>query len=87
MGRIAASLRFDRIARGEVPKTGNRIVFPVEIVLRRSCGCKHRGSVVIHQRAPLVLAGVVLTMLGLLAAWIPAQRALEADALTLPREE
>jgi LacI family transcriptional regulator len=48
MGRVAASLLFDRIARGEVPKTGNRIVLPVEIVLRRSCGCKHRGSVVIH---------------------------------------
>jgi len=48
MGRVAASLLFDRIARGEVPKTGNRIVLPVEIVLRRSCGCKHRGPVVIH---------------------------------------
>jgi LacI family transcriptional regulator len=48
MGRVAASLLFDRIARGEVPKTGNRIVLPVEIVLRRSCGCKHRGSIVIH---------------------------------------
>ena len=48
MGRVAASLLFDRIARGEVPKTGNRIVLPVEIVLRRSCDCKHRGPVVIH---------------------------------------
>jgi LacI family transcriptional regulator len=48
MGRVAASLLFDRIARGEVPKTGNRIVLPVEIVLRRSCGCHHRGPVVIH---------------------------------------
>lgn len=48
MGRVAASLLFDRMARGEIPKTGNRIVLPVEIVLRRSCGCKHRGSVVIH---------------------------------------
>ena len=28
--------------------TGNRIVLPVEIVLRRSCGCKHRTPVVIH---------------------------------------
>lgn len=48
MGRVATSLLFDRIARGEVPQTGNRIVLPVEIVLRRSCGCKHRTPVVIH---------------------------------------
>jgi LacI family transcriptional regulator len=48
MGRVATSLLFDRIARGEIPHTGNRIVLPVEIVLRRSCGCKHRTPVVIH---------------------------------------
>jgi len=48
MGRVATSLLFDRIARGEMPKTGNKIVLPVEIVLRRSCGCKHRAPVVIH---------------------------------------
>jgi LacI family transcriptional regulator len=48
MGRVAANLLFDRIARGETPHTGNRIVLPVEIVLRRSCGCKHRTAVVIH---------------------------------------
>jgi LacI family transcriptional regulator len=48
MGRVATSLLFDRIARGEMPQTGNRIVLPVEIVLRRSCGCKHRNPVVIH---------------------------------------
>jgi LacI family transcriptional regulator len=48
MGSVAASLLFDRIARGETPHTGNRIVLPVEIVLRRSCGCKHRSSVVVH---------------------------------------
>ncbi len=47
MGRVAARLLFDRIARGETPRTGNRIVLPVEIVLRRSCGCKHRNPVVI----------------------------------------
>jgi LacI family transcriptional regulator len=48
MGRVAANLLFDRIARGETPHTGNRIVLPVEIVLRRSCGCKHRAAFVIH---------------------------------------
>jgi len=48
MGRVATNLLLDRIVRGEIPKTGNRIVLPVEIVLRRSCGCKHRTPVVIH---------------------------------------
>jgi predicted permease len=40
-------------------------------------------------RDPLVLAGVVLVMslLGLLATWIPAQRALRVDPLRLLREE
>ncbi len=48
MGRVAANLLLDRISRGELPQTGNKIVLPVEIVLRRSCGCKHRTSVVIN---------------------------------------
>jgi ABC-type antimicrobial peptide transport system permease subunit len=40
-------------------------------------------------RDPLILAGVVLIMLllGLLATWIPARRALSVDPLTLLREE
>jgi ABC-type antimicrobial peptide transport system permease subunit len=40
-------------------------------------------------RDPLVLTGVVLAMLflGLLATWIPAQRALSVDPMKLLREE
>jgi ABC-type antimicrobial peptide transport system permease subunit len=40
-------------------------------------------------RDPLVLAAVVVAMslLGLLATWIPAQRVLSVDPLTLLREE
>ncbi|HMD98296.1 MAG TPA: FtsX-like permease family protein, partial [Terriglobia bacterium] len=40
-------------------------------------------------RDPLVLAGAVLAMLllGLLSTWIPAQRALSIDPVTLLREE
>lgn len=49
-------------------------------------------SVIVYQatpRDPLVLAGVVLAMsfLGLVATWIPAQRALSVDPMMLLREE
>jgi LacI family transcriptional regulator len=46
MGRVAASLLFERIERAELPLTGTRIALPVEIVLRRSCGCRHRTAVI-----------------------------------------
>jgi ABC-type antimicrobial peptide transport system permease subunit len=49
-------------------------------------------SFIVYQatpRDPVVLFGVVVTMLllGMLAAWIPARRALAADPLVLLREE
>jgi len=49
-------------------------------------------SVIVYQatpRDPLVLAGVVLAMLlvGLIATWIPAQRALSVDPVMLMRDE
>jgi predicted permease len=49
-------------------------------------------SFIVYQAAPndpLVLSGVVLTMLvlGLAAAWIPAQKALRVDPMILLREE
>jgi ABC-type lipoprotein release transport system permease subunit len=49
-------------------------------------------SVIVYQatpRDPLVLGGVVVAMavLGLLATWVPAQRALSIDPLALLREE
>ena len=49
-------------------------------------------SYIVYQAAPkdpIVLAGVVLTMLvlGLVAAWIPAQKALAVNPITLMREE
>ncbi|MFP5206617.1 MAG: LacI family DNA-binding transcriptional regulator, partial [Acidobacteriota bacterium] len=46
MGRAATNLLLDRIAQGRTPEAGARLVLPVEIVLRRSCGCKHRTPVV-----------------------------------------
>jgi ABC-type antimicrobial peptide transport system permease subunit len=49
-------------------------------------------SFIVYQAAPndpVVLGGVVLTMLGLglAAAWIPAQRALAVNPMILMREE
>jgi ABC-type antimicrobial peptide transport system permease subunit len=49
-------------------------------------------SYIVYQagpKDPLVLAGVVFTMLalGLVAAWIPAQRALAVDPIVLLREQ
>ena len=49
-------------------------------------------SYIVYQatpKDPLVLGGVVLTMLllGLVAAWIPAQRALAVDPMILLRDE
>ncbi len=39
MGRAATNLLLERIEQGELPETGNRIVMPVEMVVRQSCGC------------------------------------------------
>jgi ABC-type antimicrobial peptide transport system permease subunit len=52
----------------------------------------HLLSFIVYEatsRDPLVLGGVVATMLllGLVAAWIPARRALSVDPLILLREE
>jgi LacI family transcriptional regulator len=47
MGRVAANLLFERISRGELPRTGTKITLPVEMVIRRSCGCKHRTPVLV----------------------------------------
>jgi hypothetical protein len=60
----------------------------------RAAFLAHQG-VVVHRvpggrrRIPVVLGGVVLTMLalGLAAAWIPAQKALGVDPMILLREE
>jgi LacI family transcriptional regulator len=42
LGRVAANLLFERIRRNEFPEEGNHVVLPVELVVRRSCGCKGR---------------------------------------------
>ena len=39
IGEMAAKLLFQRIASGEYPARGQHVVLPVELVIRRSCGC------------------------------------------------
>lgn len=48
MGKAAINLLFDRIARDDVAHNGHRVVLPVEMVLRRSCGCKNRTPVIVR---------------------------------------
>jgi LacI family transcriptional regulator len=48
MGRVAAEQLFERLERGETTETGKRIVLPVELVLRRSCGCRNKTAVVMR---------------------------------------
>lgn len=40
VGEMAAKLLFERIASGEFPEKGQRVVLPTELVIRRSCGCR-----------------------------------------------
>jgi LacI family transcriptional regulator len=39
IGEAAANLLFERISRGQFPTRGHRVVLPLELVIRRSCGC------------------------------------------------
>jgi LacI family transcriptional regulator len=39
IGETAANLLFERISRGQFPTRGHRVVLPLELVIRRSCGC------------------------------------------------
>jgi LacI family transcriptional regulator len=48
MGSVAANQLFERLAHDETPQTGNHTVLPVELVLRRSCGCKNKNPVLVH---------------------------------------
>ncbi len=51
LGRVAAELLFTRLASQPSPEPGEPIVLPVELVLRRSCGCNAARAAVQTQRA------------------------------------
>ncbi len=43
LGRVSGTLLFDRITSGIIPKIGKRVVLPVELIIRQSCGCNPDG--------------------------------------------
>ncbi len=45
LGRVAAELLFARLGEKHRTAAGKRIVLPVELVVRSSCGCNARGKV------------------------------------------
>lgn len=57
VGEMAANLLFQRISRGEFPTKGHRVVLPVELVIRRSCGCTSRKGPALKGKAQPVEQG------------------------------
>ena len=80
------------VMRAALARPINLLVFGSAAGLLLGILAARKVAFIVYQatpRDPLVLAGVVLAMamLGLLATWIPAQRALSIDPLILLREE
>jgi LacI family transcriptional regulator len=44
LGRVAAELLFARLGKKHEQSVGERIVLPVELIVRRSCGCNARAN-------------------------------------------
>jgi predicted permease len=90
--RIALGAQRKEVLRSALGRAWRLLAFGSAVgLLLGIAATRVLSSIVYHAtpRDPLVLAGVVLAMLllGLLATWIPAQRALGADLLALLREE
>ena len=90
--RMALGARWNQILRAALGRAF--VVLAVGSVAGMALGVLASKvlSYIVYQAAPkdpMVLAGVVLTMLvlGLVAAWIPAQRALAVNPVMLMREE
>ena len=47
MGTVAANVLFESLGAAEPQERGKEIVLPVELVIRRSCGCKARTTKVV----------------------------------------
>jgi ABC-type antimicrobial peptide transport system permease subunit len=90
--RIALGAQRKEVLHSALGKAWRLLVFGSAVGLLLGIAATRVLSSIVYQatpRDPLVLAGVILSMLllGLLATWIPAQRALGADPLRLLRED
>jgi predicted permease len=90
--RIALGAQRREVLGAALGKAWRLLAFGSAVGLLLGIAASRVLSFIVYQatpRDPLVLGGVVLAMLllGLLASWIPAQRALAADPLMLLREE
>ena len=54
VGEMGANLLFQRISRGEYPTKGHRVVLPVELVIRRSCGCHPQNNATVRGKTQAV---------------------------------
>jgi predicted permease len=90
--RIALGAQRKAVLKAALGRVFRLLAFGSAAGLVLGVGATKLLSYIVYQatpRDPVVLGGVVLTMLGLglVAAWIPAKRALAADPLALLREE
>ena len=90
--RIALGARRRQVLRAALGRVFRLLAAGSMVGLLLGIAATKLLSVIVYQatpRDPLVLTGVVLAMLllGLLATWIPARRALSIDPLILLREE
>jgi predicted permease len=90
--RIALGAQRKEVLRAALGRVFRLLIFGSAAGLLLGLAATRVLSFIVYQatpRDPFVLAGVVLAMLliGILAGWIPAQRALSADPLILLREE
>lgn len=90
--RIALGARREEVLRAALGRTFRLLAFGSAAGLLLGMAAGKVLSSIVYQatpRDPMVLAGVLLIMLlvGLLAAWIPARRALATDPSILLREE
>jgi ABC-type antimicrobial peptide transport system permease subunit len=90
--RIALGAQHREVLRAALGRTCRLLVFGSAAGLLLGLAASKVLAFIVYQATPwdpLVLGGVLLTMLflGLLAGWIPARRALSTDPLILLREE
>lgn len=52
LGEAAASLLFQRILGSDVPKVGRRVVLPLELLVRSSCGCQPGSANSVNRQTP-----------------------------------